>query len=152
MVCRKTLTSGAREIGLFFYWFQTKVAKASIEELNVNGELFIQAYGKEASDLEIGKLTTEENSNIRINDTEGWGAAIHITDAEFKSGTTFPNINRDEGLEPVFKTVDFKNINAADSTIVNQANGKINIGKPTGSNILSVEDTAENQISIGAEC
>ena len=107
--------------------------------------MFIQAYGKEASDLEIGKLTTEENSNIRINDTEGWGgAAIHITDAEFKSGTTFPNINRDEGLEPVFKTVDFKNINAADSTIVNQANGKINIGKPTGSNILSVEDTAEN--------
>ena len=111
--------------------------------------MFIQAYGKEASDLEIGKLTTEENSNIRINDTEGWGSAIHITDAEFKSGTTFSNINRDEGLEPVFKTVDFKNINAADSTIVNQANGKINIGKPTGSNILSVEDTAENQISIG---
>ena len=111
--------------------------------------MFIQAYGKEASDLEIGKLTTEENSNIRINDTEGWGAAIHITDAEFKSGTTFSNINRDEGLEPVFKTVDFRNINAADSTIVNQANGKINIGKPTGSNILSVEDTAENQISIG---
>lgn len=111
--------------------------------------MFIQAYGKEASDLEIGKLTTEENSNIRINDTEGWGTAIHITDAEFKSGTTFSNINRDEGLEPVFKTVDFKNINAADSTIVNQANGKINIGKPTGSNILSVEDTAENQISIG---
>ena len=111
--------------------------------------MFIQAYGKEASDLEIGKLTTEENSNIRINDTEGWGYAIHITDAEFKSGTTFSNINRDEGLEPVFKTVDFKNINAADSTIGNQANGKINIGKPTGSNILSVEDTAENQISIG---
>lgn len=130
--------------------FQTKVANASIEELNVNGELFIQAYGKEASDLKIGKLTTKENSNIRINDTEGLGSAIHITDAEFKSGTTFSNINRDEGLEPVFKTVDFENINAADSTIVNQANGKINIGTLTGSNnILSIEDTAENQISIG---
>lgn len=130
--------------------FQTKVANASIEELNVNGELFIQAYGKEASDLKINKLTTTENSNIRINDTEGFGSAIHITDAEFKSGTTFSNINRDEGLEPVFKTVDFENISAVDSTIVNQANGKIDIGTLTGSNnILSVEDTAENQISIG---
>ena len=130
--------------------FQTKVANASIEELNVNGELFIQAYGTEASNLKIDKLTTIENSNIRINDTEGFGSAIHITDAEFKSGTTFSNINRDGGLQPVFKTVDFENINAADSTIVNQANGKIDIGTLTGSNnILSVEDTRENQISIG---
>ncbi len=129
--------------------FQTKVANASIGELNVNGELFIQAYGKEASDLKIGKLTTTENSNIRINDTEGFGSAIHITNAEFKAGTTFSNINRDDGVEPVFKTVDFENINAADSTIVNQANGKIEIGTLTGSNnVLSVEDTAENQISI----
>ena len=57
------------------------------------GELFIQEYGK-ASDLKIVKLTTEENSNIRINDTESWGSAIHITDAEFKSGTTFSNIKK----------------------------------------------------------